>query len=68
MAIRYQHPNTQSPDGFEMIEVSQHRIACDGGDGALGHPTVYLQIDHATGEAVCPYCSCRFVYTGHQVA
>lgn len=39
--------------------VHAHRIACDGGGGALGHPRVWLQI----GELAfveCPYCDRRF--------
>ena len=42
------------------IEVDTTTVACDGGGGALGHPTVYLQID-ASGEVVCPYCSRKYV-------
>jgi uncharacterized Zn-finger protein len=42
---------------FETIEVSNEEVACDGG-GALGHPRVYLHIDHDHGnKVVCPYCS-----------
>ncbi len=39
----------------EVIETDQHRIACNGGGGALGHPKVYLEMgpDH---QVVCPYC------------
>jgi uncharacterized Zn-finger protein len=39
--------------------VPPHAVACDGGQGALGHPKVYLSL--AQGEAVCPYCGRRFV-------
>ncbi|MCW5699713.1 MAG: zinc-finger domain-containing protein [Rhodospirillales bacterium] len=35
-------------------------VCCDGGGGPLGHPNVYLRIGKE-GEAVCPYCSRRFV-------
>ena len=28
----------------EEIPVMQHRVACDGGGGALGHPLVYMEI------------------------
>lgn len=42
------------------IEVDTATVACDGGGGALGHPTVYLQIGDER-EVVCPYCSRRFV-------
>jgi len=34
-------------------------VACDGGDGALGHPRVYLRI--ADQEVMCPYCSRLYV-------
>ena len=30
-------------------------VACDGGDGPLGHPRVFLHI--ADGQVMCPYCS-----------
>lgn len=47
---------------FETIEVSQSEVTCDGGNGALGHPRVYLHIDHDDGDkVVCPYCSRTFV-------
>lgn len=47
---------------FETIEVSTTQIACDGGGGALGHPKVYLHINHdADDKVVCPYCSRTFV-------
>jgi uncharacterized Zn-finger protein len=47
---------------FETIEVIQEKIACDGGGGALGHPKVYLHIDHSEGDRVtCPYCSREYV-------
>ena len=28
----------------EIITVSEHRVACDGGGGTLGHPKVYLDM------------------------
>ena len=47
---------------FETIEISADQIACDGGGGALGHPRVYLHIDHDNGNKVaCPYCSRTYV-------
>jgi uncharacterized Zn-finger protein len=45
---------------LEIIQVDQTRIACDGGNGALGHPRVYLTIAKA-GQIDCPYCGRRFV-------
>lgn len=47
---------------FETIEVSHVEVACDGGGGALGHPRVFLHIDHEAGDkVVCPYCSRTYV-------
>ena len=33
----------------ETETVTTHRVACDGGEGALGHPRVWLSIDDDTG-------------------
>jgi uncharacterized Zn-finger protein len=44
----------------EVIEVDKDRVGCDGGDGALGHPLVYLTMD-AGGKVDCPYCGRRFI-------
>lgn len=46
---------------FEIIPVAVPEVACDGGGGALGHPRVYLHIDHEEGKIVCPYCSRTYV-------
>ena len=44
----------------EVVEVTKHRVSCDGGGGALGHPKVYM--DMGTGESVeCKYCDRLFV-------
>ena len=45
----------------EVETVTQTRIACDGGEGALGHPRVWLSIDEDTGWVECGYCDKRFV-------
>jgi len=44
----------------ETEEVTQTRISCDGGDGALGHPKVWLSIG-PEGWVECGYCDKRFV-------
>ncbi len=44
----------------EEVRVTQKRVACDGGGGALGHPLVYMEM----GEddfVECTYCDRRFV-------
>ncbi len=50
---------TQPP---ETRIVDSYRIACDGGQGGLGHPRVWLSLSHETGEVECPYCDARFVH------
>lgn len=52
-------PATGAP---ETKIVTERRIACDGGEGALGHPRVWLQIPLATGFVECPYCDCKYIY------
>lgn len=47
----------------ETETVTSMRVACDGGEGALGHPRVWLSIDPKTGFVECGYCDKRFVYT-----
>ena len=51
-------PPTPAP---EVIEVASTRVACDGGDGAAGHPRVWLQIDPEKGFVECGYCDKRYV-------
>lgn len=54
---------------FETLEVMHPEVACDGGGGALGHPKIYLHIDHEAGQITCPYCSRTYVlatYHNHQ--
>jgi uncharacterized Zn-finger protein len=44
----------------EIVETDKTRVACDGDDGALGHPRVYLEMGDETA-VECPYCDRRFV-------
>jgi uncharacterized Zn-finger protein len=50
---------TQAP---EIEVVDKTRIACDGGEGALGHPRVWLQIPSEIGFVECPYCDKKIVH------
>jgi uncharacterized Zn-finger protein len=50
---------TQAP---ETRIVDSYRIACDGGEGALGHPRVWLSIPKDAGFVECPYCDCKFIH------
>jgi uncharacterized Zn-finger protein len=45
---------------FETIYIDEAVAVCDGGEGALGHPRVYLNLAPA-GKIECPYCSRLFV-------
>lgn len=54
-----QSPSTDAP---ETEIVSQNRIACDGGEGALGHPRVWLQIPEDLGWVECGYCDKKFIH------
>jgi uncharacterized Zn-finger protein len=44
----------------ETTYVEEETVACDGGDGALGHPRVFLNMEGA-GHVLCPYCGHDFV-------
>jgi len=52
---------TTTPDltPTEIIHVDDRTVACDGGDGALGHPRVFLRIPGT--QVMCPYCSRLYV-------
>ena len=45
----------------EIIYVASTRVACDGGQGALGHPRVYLEMGEED-RVECPYCDRLYVY------
>jgi uncharacterized Zn-finger protein len=40
--------------------VTTWKVACDGGEGALGHPRVWLSIPQDSGEVTCGYCDKQF--------
>lgn len=45
----------------EIQTVTNWTVACAGGEGADGHPRVWLVIPKDTGEVVCGYCGKHFV-------
>ena len=47
----------------EIIYTEDHRVMCDGGGGALGHPRVYYEIAD-DGFVECGYCDRRFIRAG----
>lgn len=44
----------------ETLYVTDHRVACDGGGGALGHPRVFLEMGEKN-KVECPYCDRLFI-------
>lgn len=50
---------TQAP---EVKYTTATRFSCDGGEGALGHPRVWLQIPADAEFIECPYCDAKYVY------
>ena len=45
---------------FETIYIDEIVAVCDGGEGPLGHPRVYLNLG-PSGRIECPYCSRLYV-------
>jgi len=52
-------PDTEQVTPTEIIHVNDRTAACDGGDGPLGHPRVFLRI--VDESVMCPYCSRLYV-------
>lgn len=50
---------TEAP---EIRIVDSYRVACDGGEGPLGHPRVWLSIPRDKGFVECPYCDAKLVH------
>lgn len=42
--------------------VSTYRVACDGSEGALGHPRVWLSLAPDVGWVECPYCDKKYIH------
>ena len=49
-------------DAPETKIVDSYRVACDGGEGALGHPRVWYQIPEDRGWVECGYCDAKFIH------
>lgn len=48
----------------EILYVSTDKVACDGGNGPMGHPRVYLALYAEKDFVECPYCDRRFIRDG----
>ena len=59
-------PAHMTIDAPETEIVDKMRVACDGGEGALGHPRVWLMIDPDKGFVECGYCDKKFVLKGRE--
>ena len=51
----------------EIVTVNSEQVACDGGEGALGHPRIFLNME-GKGQIDCPYCGKRFVLEAGKAA
>ncbi len=49
-----------SQEAQEIKIVETKKVACDGDQGALGHPRIYLNMGEE-GKIDCPYCDRRFI-------
>ena len=38
------------------VEGHSEKVSCNGEEGDLGHPKIYLVIDSKRGSVTCPYC------------
>jgi uncharacterized Zn-finger protein len=52
--------DSRMPETIEVCYIAADSAACDGGCGPLGHPKVYMAVDH-TGRVTCAYCGRLFV-------
>jgi NADH dehydrogenase (ubiquinone) Fe-S protein 6 len=55
--------NAADPFVPEVRYVDGDRVACDGDEGPLGHPRVFMVIGEE-GFADCGYCDRRFILAG----
>lgn len=46
----------KSSSAQDVVITTAWKVACDGGEGALGHPRVWLSLAQNTGEVTCGYC------------
>lgn len=51
-------PQTETSE--DIVYTNKTEIACDGDDGALGHPRVFLHMED--GKVECPYCDRVFIF------
>jgi len=54
-------PHFRNDDGIETVRIGAKEFMCIGATPPFDHPHVFLDMGADT-EAVCPYCSTRYVY------
>lgn len=59
MTAQQQQGISPAMEPHQTIEVDSREIACDGGNGPLGHPRVFLNMG-AADHIDCPYCGIRY--------
>ncbi|RTK92507.1 MAG: zinc-finger domain-containing protein [Rickettsiales bacterium] len=45
---------------MENTKTNLTSVSCKGKEYPYDHPIIYLEIDKAVGEVICPYCSKKF--------
>lgn len=68
MLRRTDHPDADGLPPPEIKVVTSWRVSCDGGEGALGHPRVWLEIPRELGYVDCGYCDARFLHRDFEQA
>jgi uncharacterized Zn-finger protein len=58
-----EHPMATNAPETEVV--TAWKVACDGGEGALGHPRVWLSIAEDKGWVECGYCDKRYIHESH---
>ncbi|MAF97357.1 MAG: zinc-finger domain-containing protein [Micavibrio sp.] len=53
-------PNAQNTPEIITVDPKADEVKCDGGGGALGHPTVWYSLD-GVERVECGYCDRVFV-------
>ena len=54
-------PHFHNDAGVPVIRVGAREFMCMGATPPLDHPHIFIDMSH-DGEAICSYCSTRFVY------
>lgn len=61
MAAPYSTPHFHNQPGVPVIRIGVHEFMCTGALPPFDHPHIFIDMGDSD-DAVCPYCSTRFVY------